>query len=89
MILKNIFAEKFRKQLAFCAQTAASFCKNLNVTLFFLEKRQFFRRKWQKIVIISESKLPIVVTINNIDPLVLLIFLLIHNFGYHFLTRKQ
>jgi hypothetical protein len=37
------------KHFAFSAQTSASFYKNLIITLFFLEKRQFILRKLAKI----------------------------------------
>jgi hypothetical protein len=46
---KNIFAENSAKIFSFFAQTTASLCKKLIITLAFLEKRQFFRRKLAKI----------------------------------------
>jgi hypothetical protein len=41
MILKIVSPKKLAKQLAFFAQTTASFCKNWIITLFF-EKTPFF-----------------------------------------------
>jgi hypothetical protein len=38
----------FAKILAFFAQTAAIFCKNLAITLFFEKKRQFVCKKLVK-----------------------------------------
>jgi hypothetical protein len=45
----NIFAEKNRaKKLAFLPLSAASFCKNVIITLVFEENANFFRRKLAK-----------------------------------------
>jgi hypothetical protein len=45
-----IFSPKnLAKKLAFFAQTTASFCKNSDHNIDFLEKRRFFRRKFLKI----------------------------------------
>jgi hypothetical protein len=41
MILKNIFAEKFGKKLAFLTQNKAKVCKTLIITLVF-EKNAIF-----------------------------------------------
>jgi hypothetical protein len=42
---ENIFAKKFGKKLAFFAETTASFCKILIITLFFLRKNAIFSPK--------------------------------------------
>jgi hypothetical protein len=55
---KNIFAKKLAKKLAFFAQTNASFCKNLIITLVFEENANIFAengQKSQKIVIITST----------------------------------
>jgi hypothetical protein len=41
--------QNLAKILAFFAQTTATFCKYLIITLVFEKKRQFFRRKLAKI----------------------------------------
>jgi hypothetical protein len=44
--------------MAFFVQTAATFCKNLALTLISEKKRQFFAENWQKsqkIVIITST----------------------------------
>jgi hypothetical protein len=47
---KNIFAEKCcQKYWRFLAQTTASFCKIVIITMFFLRKTPIFRRKLAKI----------------------------------------
>jgi hypothetical protein len=49
MIFKNIFAEKFgRKYWRFFAQTTASFCKNVIITLVFEKNANFFAENGQK-----------------------------------------
>jgi hypothetical protein len=56
MILKIFSPKNSAKILAFFAQTTASFCKNLIITLFFEKNAHFFAencRKSQKIVIIT------------------------------------
>jgi hypothetical protein len=52
---KNIFAEKFSEKLALLTRNKAELCKILIITLVFEKKRQFFRRKSQKIVIITST----------------------------------
>jgi hypothetical protein len=52
---KNIFAKKLGEKIAFLTQNKAKFCKILVVTLVFEKKRQYFRRKLQKIVIITST----------------------------------
>jgi hypothetical protein len=42
--LKNIFAEKVGKNIGVFAQIAASFCKNLIITLVFEKRADFFAR---------------------------------------------
>jgi hypothetical protein len=42
---KTIFGEKFGEKLAFLTQNKAILCKILIITLYFLEKRQFFSPK--------------------------------------------
>jgi hypothetical protein len=44
-----VFAKIFRERLPFFAQTTASFCKILIITLVFEKKRQFFRLNLAKI----------------------------------------
>jgi hypothetical protein len=46
---KNIFAEKFCKNIAVFAQTTASFCKNVIITLIFEKYANYFCRKLAKI----------------------------------------
>jgi hypothetical protein len=57
MIKKNIFAKFFG---FFCLHKQLLFCKNLIITLFFLEKRNLF---WQKICKNSQNNWD-----HNIDP---------------------
>jgi hypothetical protein len=45
MILKIFLPKNLAKILAFCAQTAASFGKNLIITMVFEKKSLFFCRK--------------------------------------------
>jgi hypothetical protein len=45
----NIFAEKFRKRLAFLTQKKAKLCQNLIITLVSFEKKTIFRQKLAKI----------------------------------------
>jgi hypothetical protein len=49
MIFKIFSPKNLAKKLAFFAPTTASFCKNCDHNIVFLEKRQFFRRKLAKI----------------------------------------
>jgi hypothetical protein len=49
IILKIFSPKKWRQKLAFFAQTTASFLDKMIVTLFFLEKTPFFRRKLAKL----------------------------------------
>jgi hypothetical protein len=54
----NILPKNSAKKLAFLTQNKAKICKILIITLFFLEKRQFFAencQKSQKIVIITAT----------------------------------
>jgi hypothetical protein len=58
MILKIFSPKNLAKILAFLAQTAVSFCKNLIVTLVFDENANFFAenlQKLEKIVIITST----------------------------------
>jgi hypothetical protein len=54
---KNIFAEKFSEKNGVFAQTTASFCKNLIITLVFEKNSIFYAINWQKsqkiVIIIS------------------------------------
>jgi hypothetical protein len=49
MILKIFSPKNLAKILAVFAQTTASFCKNLIITLAFEKNANFFRRKLAKI----------------------------------------
>jgi hypothetical protein len=49
MILKIFSPKKLAKKLAFFAQTTASFCKKLIITMVFEKNANFFRRKLSKI----------------------------------------
>jgi hypothetical protein len=58
MIFKIFFAKKFSENIGFFAQSTASFCKNLIITLVFEKNANFFAANWQKsqkIVIITSS----------------------------------
>jgi hypothetical protein len=58
MILKIFSPKHLAKKLAFFAQTTASFCKHLIVTLVFEKNANFFAENWQKsqkIVIITST----------------------------------
>jgi hypothetical protein len=48
MILKIFSPKNLPKILAFFAQTAATFCKNLITTLFFEKNVNSFAENWQK-----------------------------------------
>jgi hypothetical protein len=48
MILKIFLPKNLAQILAFFAQTTASFCKNLSITLVFDKNANFFRRKLKK-----------------------------------------
>jgi hypothetical protein len=54
MILKKYFCEKIANNCVF-SQNKATSCKKFIMTLVFLEKCQFFRRKMQKILIITST----------------------------------
>jgi hypothetical protein len=57
MIFKIFSPKNCAKKLAFSAQTTASFCKDMIITLVF-EKGPFFAENWQKsqkIVIITST----------------------------------
>jgi hypothetical protein len=60
MILKIFSPKNLAKILAFFAQTTASFCKNMIITLFFEKNSNFFSQNLQK----SQK----IVIICNIDP---------------------
>jgi hypothetical protein len=47
MISKNIFADKFGEILALFAQTGATFCKNMIITLVFEKNATFSTAKYQ------------------------------------------
>jgi hypothetical protein len=49
MILKIFLPKNLVKILVFFAQTTASFCKNCDHNIVFLENTNFFRRKLAKI----------------------------------------
>jgi hypothetical protein len=49
MILKNIFSEKFGEKIGVFDSKQRKKCKILIITLFFSEKRHFFRQKMSKI----------------------------------------
>jgi hypothetical protein len=58
MILKIFSLKNLAKILAFFAQTTASFCKTLIITLVFEKNANFFAENWhksQKIVIITST----------------------------------
>jgi hypothetical protein len=48
MILKIFSPKNLAKMLAIFAQTTASFCKNLIITLVFEKNANFFAKNWQK-----------------------------------------
>jgi hypothetical protein len=48
MILKIFSPKILAKILSFFAQTAATFCKNLIITLVFEKNANFFPENWQK-----------------------------------------
>jgi hypothetical protein len=48
MIFKIFFPQNLAKILAFFAQTTASFCKNVIITLVFEKTANFFAENWQK-----------------------------------------
>jgi hypothetical protein len=56
---KNISAKKFGENIGvFFAQTTASFCKNVIITLVFEKNPNYFAKNWQtsqKIVIITST----------------------------------
>jgi hypothetical protein len=55
---KNILPKKLAKILAFFAQTNASFCKKMIITLVFYKNANIFAENWQKshkIVIITST----------------------------------
>jgi hypothetical protein len=45
---KNIFAKKLAKEFAGFAQTTASFCHTVIITLVFEKNANFFAENWQK-----------------------------------------
>jgi hypothetical protein len=58
MIFEIILPKILAKILAFFAQTTASFCKNVIITLVFEKNANFFAENWQKsqkIVIITST----------------------------------
>jgi Na+-translocating ferredoxin:NAD+ oxidoreductase RnfG subunit len=48
MIFKIFSPKNLAKILAFFAQSAATFCKNLIIKLFFEKNANFFDQNWQK-----------------------------------------
>jgi hypothetical protein len=55
MIFLNVFAKKVGEKSALFAQTTASFFAKFDHNIGFLEKRQIFRRKSRKILIITST----------------------------------
>jgi hypothetical protein len=45
---KNIFAKNFSENIGVFAQTTASFCKIVIITLVFEKNANFFAENWQK-----------------------------------------
>jgi hypothetical protein len=69
MIKKNTFAEKSVENIGVFAQTAATFCKNLIITLVFEKNDNFFAKNWQKLpklVILKSTPVTLVCAVPSI-----------------------